>query len=107
MTKEEFIDAVAERSGLSREHSAEAVQAFLDSVTEALRSGESITFTGFGKFSTARAVKTKDELAWVSPFAGKASDLRREADSLERSQDAFDDRLAGSRRALRRIAESV
>lgn len=54
MTKADFIDRVAEKTGLSKRAAAEAVDAFLDSVTEALKKGDAVTFTGFGKFSTAR-----------------------------------------------------
>ena len=51
MTKAEFIDKVADRSGLSKRDATKAVDAFLDSITDALRNGESVSFTGFGKFS--------------------------------------------------------
>ena len=54
MTKQEFVDQVATKSGLSRRDAGKAVDAFLDSVTDALKQGESISFTGFGKFSTAQ-----------------------------------------------------
>lgn len=54
MTKAEFIDKVAARSGLSRKDAGRAVDAFLDSITEALQSGDAVSFTGFGKFSTQR-----------------------------------------------------
>ena len=53
MTKQEFVGRVASKSGLSNREAAKAVDAFLESITEALRSGESVSFTGFGKFSTA------------------------------------------------------
>ena len=53
MTKQEFVDRVATKSGLSRRDAGKAVDAFLDSVTDALKEGESVSFTGFGKFSTA------------------------------------------------------
>ena len=53
MTKQDFISKVAQKSGLSSRDAAKAVDAFLDSVTDALKSGDSVTFTGFGKFSTA------------------------------------------------------
>ena len=53
MTKQEFVDQVASKSGLGRKEAAKAVDAFLDSITDALKSGESVSFTGFGKFSTA------------------------------------------------------
>ena len=52
MTKQEFVDRVASRSGLSRRDAGSAVDAVLDSITDALRGGEEISFTGFGKFST-------------------------------------------------------
>ncbi|MBD0328998.1 MAG: HU family DNA-binding protein [Thermoleophilia bacterium] len=53
MTKQEFVGRVAQKSGLSQREAAKAVDAFLESVTDALKTGEAITFTGFGKFSTA------------------------------------------------------
>mgnify|MGYP000662626020 CR=1 FL=1 len=54
MTKQEFVDRVATKSGLSKRDASKAVDAFLDSVTEALKRGDSVAFTGFGKFSTAQ-----------------------------------------------------
>jgi DNA-binding protein HU-beta len=54
VTKQDFVDKVASKSGLSRRDAGKAVDAFLDSITETLRSGDSVSFTGFGKFSTAQ-----------------------------------------------------
>ena len=51
VTKQEFVERVAQKSGLSRRDAAEAVDAFLDSISDALRNGEDVAFTGFGKFS--------------------------------------------------------
>ena len=53
MTKQEFVDKVASKSGLSRRDAGKAVDAFLESVTETLKSGGDVSFTGFGKFSTS------------------------------------------------------
>jgi DNA-binding protein HU-beta len=53
VTKQEFVDRVSTKSGLSKRDAGRAVDAFLDSVTEALQRGDSVSFTGFGKFSTA------------------------------------------------------
>jgi DNA-binding protein HU-beta len=59
VTKNDFVERVASKSGLSRRDAANAVDAFLDSITDALKQGESINFTGFGKFATAhRAART-------------------------------------------------
>ena len=53
MTKQEFIDKVASRSGLSRRDAQNAVDAVLDTITDTLKGGGDINFTGFGKFSTS------------------------------------------------------
>lgn len=53
MTKQEFVGRVATKSGLSQRDASKAVDAFLDSITDALRGGDAVTFTGFGKFSTS------------------------------------------------------
>jgi DNA-binding protein HU-beta len=52
LTKQEFVNEVASKAGLSSRDAAKAVDAFLDSITDALRSRQDVTFTGFGKFST-------------------------------------------------------
>ena len=58
MTKQDFVDAVAGRAGMSKGEAAKAVDAVLDTITDTLRRGDSVTFTGFGKFSTsARAAR--------------------------------------------------
>ncbi len=53
MTKQEFVDAVAQRSGLAKREAAQAVDAVLDTITDALKRRDSINFTGFGKFATS------------------------------------------------------
>jgi DNA-binding protein HU-beta len=52
MTKQEFVDKVASKSGLSKRDAGTAVDAFLESITDALKGGETVAFTGFGKFTT-------------------------------------------------------
>ena len=53
MTKQEFVDAVSQRSGLSRREAGQAVDAVLDTITDALTKRDQINFTGFGKFATS------------------------------------------------------
>ena len=50
MTKQEFVNAVSDRSGLSRSEAGKAVDAVL---TDTLKKRDSINFTGFGKFATS------------------------------------------------------
>lgn len=54
MTKQEFVDKVADRANLGRRDAQNAVDAVLDTITETLSGGGEITFTGFGKFTTQR-----------------------------------------------------
>lgn len=51
LNKQEFIDRVAARTELSKADSARAVEAVLETVTDALGKGEEVVFIGFGKFS--------------------------------------------------------
>jgi len=54
VTKQDVVDAVANKTGMTKKDAGEAVEAVLDVVTSALRSGDQVTFTGFGKFSTSK-----------------------------------------------------
>ena len=67
MTKAEFTDRVASKSGLSKRDATKAVDAFLDSITEALKGGEQVSFTGFGKFSPQH----RKERQGVNPRTGQ------------------------------------
>jgi DNA-binding protein HU-beta len=54
VTKQEFVDRVAAKAGLTKADAGKAVDAFLSTVEDVLTSGGAVNFTGFGKFSTAR-----------------------------------------------------
>ena len=45
VTKQEFVDRVAEKAGISKRDASEAVDAFLDSITDVLHSGGEVSFT--------------------------------------------------------------
>lgn len=54
MTKSEFVDEVSDRvDGLSRKQASEVVDAMLDTITDTLKRGSDVTFSGFGKFHVA------------------------------------------------------
>jgi DNA-binding protein HU-beta len=53
MTKSEFVDRVAQGSDLSKKDAGAAVDAVISTIETALKSGEEINFTGFGKFHVA------------------------------------------------------
>jgi DNA-binding protein HU-beta len=51
MTKAELVRLVSYRSGLPPEKARRAVDAILATISETLRAGDEVNFTGFGKFS--------------------------------------------------------
>lgn len=61
MTKAEFIQEVAEKSGLTKKAAGEAVNAITEVIESSLVSGQDVSFIGFGTFSvgtrTARKAK--------------------------------------------------
>jgi DNA-binding protein HU-beta len=67
VTKADFVEKVASRSGLSKRDATKAVDAFLDSITDALRRDEAVSFTGFGKFSAQQ----RKERQGVNPRTGE------------------------------------
>ena len=67
MTKAEFIERLAMRRGVSRRDAAATVDDVLSVITEALEDGDSISFTGFGKFS----VHKRAERTGVNPRTGE------------------------------------
>jgi len=67
VTKAEFTDRVAAKSGLSKRDATKAVDAFLDSITEALKGGEQVACTGFGKGSPQH----RKERQGVNPRTGQ------------------------------------
>ena len=53
MNKAEFIDAVASKTGLSKKDAKAALEASLETITETLAKKETVSFIGFGTFSTS------------------------------------------------------
>jgi DNA-binding protein HU-beta len=54
VTKQEFVETLAERCDLSKADANRALNAILDSLTESMSDGEEVSFTGFGKFLSQR-----------------------------------------------------
>lgn len=50
MTKQDLIDNLANKVGLTKADADRAVNAFLDAISDALARGEKVTITGFGTF---------------------------------------------------------
>jgi DNA-binding protein HU-beta len=68
MTKAELVDRIRAKASLASKAQAERVlNATLDSLTDALKSGNSVTFTGFGSFKVVKRAARKGR----NPRTGK------------------------------------
>ncbi len=68
MTKSEFVDLVANDERVeSKKQAGDAVEAVLDGISDALARGESVNFTGFGKFHVAE----RGQRQGVNPRTGE------------------------------------
>jgi DNA-binding protein HU-beta len=67
MNKAELVDAVASAANLSKADAGRAVEAFVDSVTRALKKGQQVAVVGFGTFS----VKHRAARAGRNPRTGE------------------------------------
>ena len=67
MNKGELIKAIATKAGFSQKDAAAAYDAFIASVTEALKAGEKVQLVGFGTFE----VKTRGERKGRNPKTGE------------------------------------
>lgn len=63
MLKADLVMAVAAATGLTKRAASDAVEAMLDAVTDALRRGDSVLLTGFGKWE----VRERAARAGINP----------------------------------------
>jgi DNA-binding protein HU-beta len=54
MNKSDFVAAVADSAELSKVDAGRAVEAFIETVTKALKKGDTVTLVGFGTFSVRK-----------------------------------------------------
>ena len=68
MNKAQLIDAIAEKAGLTKADSKKALEAFVSSVTNALKGGDKVSLVGFGTF----AVSERAERTGINPSTKQA-----------------------------------
>ncbi len=59
MNKSELIDAMADASELTKADAGRALDAFMSSVTEALKNQDSVALVGFGTFTVKERAERK------------------------------------------------
>ncbi|MBD5103784.1 MAG: HU family DNA-binding protein [Ruminococcaceae bacterium] len=63
MTKSELVAAIAEKTGLTKKASEEALGAVVDTISDALVKGEKVQLVGFGTFE----VRERAERSGINP----------------------------------------
>ena len=53
MSKQELVNYVADKTGLSKKDAEAALSSFVDGIKSALKKGDSVTLVGFGTFSVS------------------------------------------------------
>jgi DNA-binding protein HU-beta len=71
MNKAELIDAVSSQTGLQKADATRAVDAVFESITSALKSGDSVALLGFGTF----VVKARAARAGRNPRTGETIEI--------------------------------
>lgn len=71
MNKTELINAIAERSGLTKKDAEKALGATIDAITAALAAGDKIQLTGFGSFE----VKERAARVGRNPRTGESTEI--------------------------------
>lgn len=59
MNKNELIDRVSEKTGLSKTDASKALDAITDAITETVKTGDNVVLVGFGSFEVGtRSART-------------------------------------------------
>jgi nucleoid DNA-binding protein len=53
MSKQDLVEVLAKKTGLSKNAAAEALNAVLEAISSSLKKGEDVVLTGFGTFKVA------------------------------------------------------
>lgn len=68
MTKQELIDIVSEKAGLTKKETGVVVDAILETIVDSLKRGEKVSLVGFGNFEA----KTRKAREGRNPATGEA-----------------------------------
>lgn len=95
MNKHDLANRVADLTGLARNDAARAIDALLDTITEALASGEEVRLVGFGNFvagvrkaSTGRNPRTGEPMNLAASVAPKFRVGRNLKDACNQAANA-------------------
>jgi DNA-binding protein HU-beta len=72
MNKAKLIEQIAHSADLSKASAKEALEGFIESVSDALKNNDSVVLTGFGTFS----VSERKSRMGVNPATGKKMEIK-------------------------------
>lgn len=71
MTKQDLIDIVSEKSGLTKKETGAILDTILDTITETMKQGEKVALVGFGTFEA----KTRKARQGRNPATGETIEI--------------------------------
>ena len=54
MSKQQLVEMIAEKAGLTKADASRALEATMESIQETLKKGEKVSLVGFGTFATSK-----------------------------------------------------
>ncbi len=89
MNKATLIAQIAEKSGLERKQAEKALDAFIETVTEALKAGDKVQLVGFGSFE----VKERAAHSGRNPATGETIEIPASKSPVFKAGKTFKDAL--------------
>jgi DNA-binding protein HU-beta len=94
MNKGELIESVAKAASLTKTDAANAVNAVFDTITTALKKGNSVTLVGFGTFTVSKTKARKGR----NPQTGEVIKIKAKKVPKFRAGKGLKDAVAGGRK---------
>lgn len=89
MNKATLIAQIAEKSGLERKQAEKALDAFIETVTDALKAGDKVQLVGFGSFE----VKERAAHSGRNPATGETIEIPASKSPVFKAGKTFKDAL--------------
>lgn len=89
MNKSELTEAIAEEAGLTKADAGRALDAMIDSVSKALKKGDTVSLIGFGTFS----VKKRAARTGRNPATGETIKIKASKTPSFKAGKAFKDAI--------------
>jgi DNA-binding protein HU-beta len=93
MNKAELVDAVAQKSELTKAAAAKAVDAVLATITETVAKGDSVSVIGFGTFESRKRAARNGK----NPKTGEAIKIAATTVPAFKAGKAFKDKVAAKK----------